>query len=107
MSGGCSTRGKHFFLSRPRPFGKSLFLDTHITLDAAYSSICGYTDAALDRVFAPELPGLVEMEPEVAALAQLQTRRYADKYRDGGEPIPPVRGGVQPGIAQRDGVRGG
>ena len=28
MSGGCSTRGKHYFLSRPRRFGKSLFLDT-------------------------------------------------------------------------------
>ena len=29
-----------------------------ITLDPAYSAICGYTDADLDRVFAPELPGL-------------------------------------------------
>ena len=29
-----------------------------ITLDARYSSICGYTDADLDTVFAPELPGL-------------------------------------------------
>ncbi len=29
-----------------------------ITLDAEYSSICGYTDADLDAVFAPELPGL-------------------------------------------------
>ena len=29
-----------------------------ITLDPRYSSICGYTDADLDAVFAPELPGL-------------------------------------------------
>ena len=31
---------------------------TDITLDPRYSAICGYTDADLDRVFAPELPGL-------------------------------------------------
>ena len=29
-----------------------------ITLDARYSAICGYTDADLDTVFAPELPDL-------------------------------------------------
>ena len=29
-----------------------------ITLDVRYSAICGYTDADLDTVFAPELPGL-------------------------------------------------
>ncbi len=29
-----------------------------ITLDARYSAICGYTDADLNTVFAPELPGL-------------------------------------------------
>lgn len=29
-----------------------------ITLDERYSSICGYTDADVDSVFAPELPGL-------------------------------------------------
>ncbi len=29
-----------------------------ITLDPRYSSICGYTEADLDTVFAPELPGL-------------------------------------------------
>ena len=29
-----------------------------ITLDPRYSAICGYTDADLDTVFAPELPGL-------------------------------------------------
>ena len=29
-----------------------------ITLDSRYSGICGYTEADLDAVFAPELPGL-------------------------------------------------
>ncbi|MDF1615243.1 ATP-binding protein [Desulfurivibrio dismutans] len=29
-----------------------------ITLDAAYATICGYTEADVDTVFAPELPGL-------------------------------------------------
>ena len=31
---------------------------TDITLDPSYSAICGYTEADLDSVFAPELPGL-------------------------------------------------
>ena len=31
---------------------------TDITLDPAYSAICGYTDGDLDTVFAPELEGL-------------------------------------------------
>ena len=31
---------------------------TDLTLDPAFSAICGYTDADLDRVFAPELAGL-------------------------------------------------
>ena len=31
---------------------------TDITLDPRYSAICGYSDADLDTVFAPELPGL-------------------------------------------------
>ena len=40
----------------------SLFSDLNnlidITLDPAYSAICGYTETDLDRVFGPELPGL-------------------------------------------------
>ena len=31
---------------------------TDLTLDPTYSTICGYTEADLDEVFAPELPGL-------------------------------------------------
>ena len=33
-----------------------------ITLDKRYSALCGYTDADLDTVFAPELPGLARGE---------------------------------------------
>ncbi len=33
-----------------------------ITLDARYSALCGYTDADVDTVFAPELPGLDRAE---------------------------------------------
>lgn len=33
-----------------------------ITLDARFTTICGYTDADLDEVFAPELPGLDRAE---------------------------------------------
>ena len=33
-----------------------------ITLDRRYSAVCGYTDADLDTVFAPELPGLDRQE---------------------------------------------
>ena len=33
-----------------------------ITLDPAYSAICGYTERDLDEVFAPELPGLDRAE---------------------------------------------
>ncbi len=40
----------------------SLFSDlnflTDLTLDPRYAAICGYTEADLDTVFAPELPGL-------------------------------------------------
>ena len=40
----------------------SLFSDlnnlTDITLDASFANVCGYTEADLDEVFAPELPGI-------------------------------------------------
>ena len=40
----------------------SLFSDlnflTDLTLNPRYSAVCGYTEADLDRVFSPELPGL-------------------------------------------------
>lgn len=54
---------KFVFLTGVSKFSKvSLFSGlnnlTDITLDARYSDICGYTDADVDSVFAPELPGL-------------------------------------------------
>ena len=54
---------KFTFLTGVSKFSKvSLFSGlnnlTDITLDPGYSAICGYTDADLDTVFAPELPGL-------------------------------------------------
>ena len=54
---------KFTFLTGVSKFSKvSLFSGLNnlsdITLDARYSAICGYTDADLDTVFAPELEGL-------------------------------------------------
>jgi len=54
---------KFVFLTGVSKFSKvSLFSGlnnlTDITLDERYSDICGYTDADVDTVFAPELPGL-------------------------------------------------
>ncbi len=51
------------FITGVSKFAKvSLFSDlnnlTDITLDERYAGICGYTEADLDAVFAPELPGL-------------------------------------------------
>ncbi len=51
------------FLTGVSKFSKvSLFSElnnlTDLTLDRRYSAICGYTEADLDTVFAPELPGL-------------------------------------------------
>jgi Predicted AAA-ATPase/PD-(D/E)XK nuclease superfamily len=54
---------KFVFLTGVSKFSKvSLFSGLNhledITLDARFSTICGYTDADIDTVFAPELPGL-------------------------------------------------
>ena len=51
------------FITGVSKFSKvSLFSDLNnlidLTLDAAYAAICGYTEADVDTVFAPELPGL-------------------------------------------------
>ena len=48
-----------------------------ITLDSRYSAICGYTDADVDSVFAPELPGLDREE----------IRRWYNGYNWLGEPV--------------------
>ena len=54
---------KFAFLTGVSKFSKvSLFSGlnnlTDITLDARFSTLCGYTDLDVDTVFAPELPGL-------------------------------------------------
>ena len=59
----CDAHIRFSFLTGVSKFSKvSLFSGlnnlTDITLDARYCAICGYTDADLDAVFAPELPGL-------------------------------------------------
>jgi hypothetical protein len=141
-------RGKYYFLSRPRRFGKSLFLDTlqelfegnHAlfpgvaaetrrdwskkypvirigfgegvlrnraeldqSMDARYSDICGYTEADVDTVFAPELPGLgrelirqwyngynwlgTPVYNPFGLLLLFKDMACADKYKGRGEPI--------------------
>ena len=59
----CDAHVRFTFLTGVSKFSKvSLFSGlnnlTDITLDPRYSAICGYTDADLDTVFAPELDGL-------------------------------------------------
>ena len=59
----CDAHVRFTFLTGVSKFSKvSLFSGLNnlrdITLDPRYSAVCGYTDADLDAVFAPELPGL-------------------------------------------------
>jgi hypothetical protein len=60
---GADAHLKFVFLTGVSKFSKvSLFSGlnnlTDITLESAYSALCGYTDRDVDTVFAPELPGL-------------------------------------------------
>ena len=59
----CDAHVELAFLTGVSRFSKvSLFSDlnflTDLTLNPRYSAVCGYTEADLDTVFAPELPGL-------------------------------------------------
>ena len=59
----CDAHVRFVFLTGVSKFSKvSLFSELNnlkdITLDPRYSAICGYTEADLETVFAPELPGL-------------------------------------------------
>ena len=59
----CDEHLQFVFITGVSKFSKvSLFSGLNnlkdITLDKRYSSLCGYTDADVDTVFAPELPGL-------------------------------------------------
>ncbi len=51
-----------------------------ITLSPAYATICGYTDADIDTLFAPELPGL----------DRHQIKRWYNGYRWGGQEVEAV-----------------
>ncbi|MBE0490146.1 MAG: ATP-binding protein [Halomonas sp.] len=51
-----------------------------ITLDAPYATLCGYTDADIDQVFAPELPGL----------DREAIRHWYNGYRWGGQDVTSV-----------------
>ncbi len=60
---GCDAHVHFTFLTGVSKFSKASIFSglnnlTDITLDTRYSTICGYTDADLDTIFAPELPGL-------------------------------------------------
>ena len=50
---------------------------------------------------------VVELAGEGAAMAQLRSRGYADKYRHLGQPVHLRRGGVQPRRPQPGGIRSG
>ena len=59
----CDAHVRFTFITGVSKFSKvSLFSGlnnlTDITLEPSYSALCGYTEADLDAVFAPELPGL-------------------------------------------------
>ena len=59
----CDAHVELTFITGVSKFSKvSLFSDlnflTDLTLNPRYAAICGYTEADLDTVFAPELPGL-------------------------------------------------
>ena len=76
----CDAHVQFCFLTGVSKFSKvSLFSGLNnlidITLEPAYSSICGYTEADLDEVFAPELPGL----------ERNRIRSWYDGYGWGGE----------------------
>jgi len=73
---------KFVFLTGVSKFSKvSLFSGLNnledITLDKRYGAICGYTDADVDTVFAPELPGL----------DRAQIRLWYNGYNWLGEPV--------------------
>lgn len=63
----CDAHVRFTFITGVSKFSKvSLFSGLNnlndITLDPRYSAICGYTEADLDEVFSPELPGLDRAE---------------------------------------------
>ena len=81
--------GKHYFLSRPRRFGKSLLATAGLDVTTEDASSRGRLDMAVraaGRVYLFEFK-MVDRTPEGKAVAQLRERGYADKYRHLGAPI--------------------
>ncbi len=59
----CDAHIRFSFLTGVGRFSKANLNNlTDLTLDPDYSAICGYAEADLDAVFAPELPGLDRTE---------------------------------------------
>ena len=110
-------QGKYYFLSRPRRFGKSLFIDTlaewftnnpiaryegyYASVFYAYFASLGLDIVVEESSNAGRLDmtvrfngqvylfefKVVELEPEGRALQQIKDRGYADKYRAEGQPL--------------------
>ena len=89
--------GTHYFLSRPRRFGKSLFLDTLKELFEGSERLFVGLDIHGHWDWSKHYPVLRLSfgsgnfkEPgslHASLMAQLKSRCYADKYRDLGQPI--------------------
>ena len=89
--------GTHYFLSRPRRFGKSLFLDTCKELFEGNERLFEGLAIHAHRDWSVHHPVLRLSfdsgnfkEPgslHASLMAQLKSRRYADKYPNLGQPI--------------------
>ena len=96
--------GTHYFLSRPRRFGKSLFVDTlkelfegneplfrglavHERWDWSVRHPVVRLDFSAGDFSDPDYLREDLTAPEGSALAQLAEKGYADKYRSLGHPI--------------------
>ena len=87
--------GGHYFLSRPRRFGKSLLLDTMKELFEGNEplfrglAIHDRWDMAVragGRIWLFEFK-VIEQSGEGSAMTQFVERRYAEKYAARGEPV--------------------
>ena len=86
--------GKHYFLSRPRRFGKSLFVDTLKELFEGNEPLFRGLDVHGNWDWATRHP-VIRLDysrgdyrtPAGKAMTQLKAKGYADKYRHLGQPI--------------------
>ena len=113
----CDAHVRFTFITGVSKFSKvSLFSGlnnlTDITLEPSYSALCGYTEADLDAVFAPELPGLdrnqirdwyngyswlgnEKVYNPFDILLLFRRRRFAAYWFETGTPTFPSRNAVQ------------